>query len=653
MKNNKYNKKKVAVAQIETKQRSEKLRNNTILGFILALTFFLFIKVQNFQFVNWDDNSYIQSNMMIRDFSLAGLAKIFSTPVIGMYNPLAFLVYTFIYKFWGMNSGAFHMFNLFFHLVATIAAFRFILELTRRYEAAAIVALFFAVHPMHVSIVTWVSELKTSLYCIFYFYAMVSYIRYVRNDYRVRNLLYTGLLFVLALLSKPSAVTLPPMLFLLDYYLSRKMDKRLFLEKIPFFALSLFFGILTILTHVEAEDSIFEANHNYSLINNILVSNYSIVFYINKLFAPLELCTIYPYPANTEFLPFKYYFSILVIPFLCWLVYKAGKFRKEMIFGLLYFLIAISVLLRIVPSGFFRASNVYSYMSYTGLFFIVAQFFVYVVDNRFSFSNKIKTYVITLVVVLAAFYTWRATIRIAVWENSITLFNDIILKKPTLALAWNNRALSKLDLGDVAGAVADLNKSIELDPNYAVARNNRAKIFVDFKEYDAALNDLTIALKLDTDYAEAFINRGNVNFYQQKMDQALADYNMAIKCNPDIEVVYKNRSKIEVERKEYDKALADLNKAISLNPDYVDAYIDKGNLMIAQSKYNEAIVEYNSAIRINPNSRDAYNNRSYTKMLLGDTLSASQDAAKAASLTAQMQQGTAESPPASFSSSLR
>ncbi len=635
MKKEKYAKKKNSVTTAKTGFVSEKMRNTVILGLIVVGTFFLFIQVRSFQFVNWDDNSYIQGNFLIRDISWVGLKNIFSTPVIGMYNPLPFVVYAIEYKFWGLDAGVYHLFNLIFHLLATIAAFMFIYELTKRYEAATIVALFFAIHPMHVSVVTWVSELKTSMEALFYFASLTCYIRYIRSSYQIKYLYYTGLLFLLALLSKPSAVTLAPMLCLLDYYLSRKIDRKLILEKIPFFAIALFFGILTIVTHVEAEDSIFESNNSYSLINNILVSNYSVVFYINKLFAPFNLCTIYPYPRNLPVMHFKYYFSMLIIPFIIWLLYRSKSFKKEMVFGLLYFIIAISVTLRIVPSGFFRASNVYTYMSYTGLFFIVAQFFIYIKDHRFQYAFKVKKYAMPLLVVIAVVYTWQSVIRIAIWENSITLFNDIIEKKPKLALAYNNRGLSKLDLGDVTGAMADLTKSIELDSNYAIARNNRGKILVDAKAYDAALKDLNMAIKLDTDYAEAYINRGNVMFNKQKYDEAMSDYNLAIRFNPNIEVAYKNRATIKSMRKNYADALKDLEKAIALNPDYEDAFIDKGNIMFNTGKYEEAIKNYNAALRINPSSKNAYNNRSVAEMVLKDTLDAREDAQKAAELATQ------------------
>ncbi len=332
-------------------------RNKIILVLILVFALGLFAKATKFYFVTWDDPQYLIDNNIIRDLSFRGLINIFTQPVIGMYNPLTFLVYSLIYKFFGLDPNAYHFLNVMLHLLATIIAFQFIFKLTKRYETAAIVALLFAIHPMHVSVAVWVSQTKTSLCTIFYFSALISYLDYVNNNYKIKSLFYVGLFFILAVLSKPDAVTIAPVLFLLDYYLARKLDKKLFFEKIPFFILSLFFGVLTIVTHANEGDSIFNINQDYSMVNNFLIANYSIVFYIEKLFLPLNLSTIYPYPDSAAALPLKYYLFIPVIPLLLLLVYKAGKFRKELIFGILFFVFSISVLIRIIPSGAFMSAN--------------------------------------------------------------------------------------------------------------------------------------------------------------------------------------------------------------------------------------------------------------------------------------------------------
>jgi tetratricopeptide (TPR) repeat protein len=417
---------------------------------------------------------------------------------------------------------------------------------------------------MHISVVTWISQTKTSIFLIFYFLALGKYLKYINSGFKIKYLIYAGLLMILSALSKPTAVTLAPILLLLDYYLSRKFDKRLIIEKIPFFAIAIFFGILTLLTHSQAEDSIFDVNQDYSLINNILVSNYSIVFYINKLFFPFNLCTIYPYPENTNFLPLRYYLSLPIIPIILFLIYKAGNFRKEMIFGILFFVIAISVLIRIIPSGFFRAANRYTYLSYTGLFLIIGQYIVYVIDNKFSYSRKIKGSLIALFCLYIVMLSVLTFQRIDVWQNSITLFDDIIRKKPKLVIAYNNRAIAKKDIGDYEGAIADFSKSIEIDPKYAPAFNNRGEIKRLLKDDKAALNDYNEAIRLNPKYVEAYNNRGIVLYNQGKLSEAMVDYNTAISLNSKNGATYNNRAIVKFIQKDTLGALEDWKKAKEL-----------------------------------------------------------------------------------------
>ncbi|MDP1726473.1 MAG: tetratricopeptide repeat protein [Bacteroidota bacterium] len=535
--------KKIRVSEkqpVSLVQSNERL-NHFILALIVIFTVFLFAKSIFYQFVFWDDTYYVVENSLIMDLSPRGLVNIFTTPVLGMYNPIPFLVYAIEHAIWGLNPKVFHFFNILFHLIAAIVLYKFILRLTKRYETAAIVTLLFAIHPMHVGVVAWVSQTKTSIYFIFYILALSKYLRYIQDNYKIKNLVYVGIFFILSALSKPSAVTLAPMLFLFDYYLGRKLDKRLIIEKIPFFMISVFFGILTLMTHGESNDSIFNVNLNYSFINNLLIANYSVVFYINKFFVPIDLSAIYPYPDNTTYLPLKYYLSLFVIPTILWLVYKSGKFRKEMIFGLLFFSISISVLIRLVPTGFFSVANRYSYLSYTGLFFIIGQFFTYMLDNKFSISAKTKSYLYATFFSFVVFFSYRTTIRVSKWENSITLFDDVIKKSQKIPIAYNNRALAKLNNGDNWGA----------------------------------LNDFSLALKLDTAYTEAYLNRGLINYNLGKLDEAMADYNKSLTFNPKLGAAFFNRALVKMKRKDKKGALEDLKIADSLDINEAENLIEQ------------------------------------------------------------------------------
>lgn len=555
IKKNRNNKKPVLQVQAIEKPRS--YQNYIIITLISLYTILLFSKSINFEFVNYDDTYYVLENQLIRDFSFEGLKNIFTTPVLGMYNPLPFLVYAIEHRLWGLDPKMFHFFNILFHLLGAVVLYRFIFKLTGRFETASIVALLFAIHPMHVGVVTWVSQTKTSLYFIFYMLALTQYLKYVKEGFQIRHLIYVGLFFVLSALSKPSAVTLAPMLFLLDYYLARKLDRRIFIEKIPVFILAAFFGLLTLFTHSETNDTIFNINHNYSLINNILISNYSVVFYINKLFFPLELSAIYPYPDNTAFLPFKYYFSMLVIPVILLLIYKAGNFRKEMVFGLLFFSISVSVLIRFVPSGFFSVANRYTYLSYTGLFFIIAQYFTYQLDNKFAHAYLLKKYLFSALALFIIFISYRTTIRVSKWQNSITLFDDVIKKSQKVPIAYNNRALAKLQKGDPDGAFADF----------------------------------SLALKLDTSYTEAYVNRGLINYNNGKYDEALNDYNKSLKLNPALGAAYFNRALVKMKKEDRMGTMEDLRMADSLEITQAKALIEQLTAILNASNSNADMQE--------------------------------------------------------------
>lgn len=527
----------------------------------LMFTVLLFSDSITFHFTNWDDMDYVLNNALIRDLSPIGIYKIFTTPVLGMYNPIPFVVYTITFKIDGLNPKYFHLMNILLHLLATVAVYHFIFKLCQRFLTAFLVALLFAIHPMHVSVVTWVAESKTSLEMIFYFWGLYSYIRYTETGYKVKQLLVPLVLLTLACLSKPSAVTFSPMLFLIDYYKGRKLDKQLILEKVPFFIVSLIFGILTLLTHSQSGDSIFEVNRQYSLGQNLLVSNYAFVFYIEKLFWPLNLSTIYPYPDSTQPFPLKYYLALPVLPLLVLLVVKSGRYRKDMIFGMVFFLIAISVLLRIVPSGFFGMANHYTYLSYTGFFFILAQFITNITESVNTFKPAVKKYTLMLLVLYLIFCSWRTTIRIQVWQNTITLFNDIIAKNPDFVMAYNQRAIGKRDIKDYPGSFSDLNKAIELDPGYTQAYINRGLFKGEIKQYDEGVKDLSRAIEIDSTSTNAYCNRGKLYLEMSQAKLAFDDFSKAIENDSTNGAAYFNRALIKISWRDTTGAIADWKHA--------------------------------------------------------------------------------------------
>ena len=215
---------------------------------ILVLTFISFFPSLKGDFMQtWDDEKYVTANPVIRELNAGTIRQMFTRPVNGTYVPLPLLTYAVNYKLSGDSPMPFHATSLFFHLLSTLLVFMILRLLNIDLLYAAFGALLFGIHPMRIESVAWISERKDVMYGFFYLAAVFAYIRYLNDPARrPKLLLYSILLFLGALLSKIEAVTLPLTLLLVDYILKRPYSIRLLKEKIPYFALSLFFGLLGI-----------------------------------------------------------------------------------------------------------------------------------------------------------------------------------------------------------------------------------------------------------------------------------------------------------------------------------------------------------------------------------------------------------------------
>ncbi len=205
-------------------------------------------------------------------------------------------------------------------------------------------------------------------------------------------------------------------------------------------------------------------------------------------------------------------------------------------------------MLRVIPSGQFGMSNVYSYLSYTGLFFIIGQFVVYVLDNKISFSENAKKYIVVFLCVFVIFCSWRTIHRVKVWENSITLFDDVVKKYPNMAMGYNQRASAKAELNkDYTGAIDDLNKAIELDPSSFNYINNRGLYKTELGLFDEALVDINAAIKLNPSNAMAYNNRGRIYLNYKNYIEAKKNFDSAIKFDTNYNAAYFNRGQLNLE----------------------------------------------------------------------------------------------------------
>ena len=218
---------------------------------IVSMTAIVYYPSLNNGFINWDDNEYVGANMNIRSISWENIKDNFTSPYYGNYIPFTTLTYAVEYRLAKLNPRAYHATNLILHLFNCMLVFWFIYLFCGKEYVALIVALLFGIHPLHVESVAWVSERKDVLYSFFFLSSLISYTRYLKEK-KVSYWSLSLLLFAASCLSKPMAVTLPLVLFLIDYLLHQKVEIKTLLLKIPFISISLIFGIISLLTQYGA-----------------------------------------------------------------------------------------------------------------------------------------------------------------------------------------------------------------------------------------------------------------------------------------------------------------------------------------------------------------------------------------------------------------
>ena len=567
---------------------------------ILLLSFIIYLSVLKNGFV-WDDIKYIINNNLIKNLSWKGIIAIFSNFSNGSYAPLTDLINAVQYKISGLNPAAFHFGSLIFHLINVVLVFWFIRLLCNKWNVAAIAALFFGIHPMQVESVAWASG-GSNLFCAAFFLgSLIAYLFYLRRNLK-RYYFVSFILFILSLLSKAVAAVLPIVLLLIDYYKDRKITVKIFLEKSPFLILSLGVGILTLLLKNQAGSMTYLTT--FSFPQRVIFASYGFVTYLFKLLLPLNLSAFYPYPiTNAEAIPTINYTYLFILIGLAAFIFYSTRFSKKIFFGIGFFAITISLLLQLLPVGGAIMADRYSYVPAIGIFFIAGE--------GFSLLWGKKMILITVIVLSAftVFFSVKTYFRCSIWNNDMTLWNDVINQYQTIPFAYYNRGIVYMNEKKYDQALYDYSKAIALNPNYPEPYYNRGIVFMNEKRYDQALDDFSKAIKFNPKFIQAYINRGIVFMKEGKYLQAINDCNKAIELNPNNAEAYYNRGSVFMNSKKYDQALDDFSKAIAQNSNYVEAFINRGVVLMNENKYDQALDDFNNAIALNPNFIEAFINR--------------------------------------------
>lgn len=565
---------------------------------IIVLGYYIFNTVTNFDFiVVWDDDWYVLNNEHIRQFNWTSIKKYFTSYYFANYHPLTTISYSINYYFSKLNPSNYHLTNLLFHFLNIIVVYVFAMKLTRKIYISAFVALIFAIHPMHVESVAWVSERKDVLYSFFFMISLVFYIDYINKVKKLKYYLLSFVFFLMSLLSKSAAVVLPLVFLAIDYFFSRKLDKKLILEKIPFFVLSLIFGLVAI--YSQQVTDIENMPLNYNIPEIIVVPFYALLFYLLKFFVPIDSSVFHYYPLKTgDYLSVWYYLLPIVFVGLMIGLYQIKKYRREIIFGTMFFIITLIMVIQLIPIGSAITAERYTYIPYIGLSITIGIVLNSIMENKNNASSKYIP--IIIVGIFTIWFTVLAKDGVKLWKNGITLFENVT----------------------------------KLNPNMELGFFNKAKAYEHYKDNEAALAGYNEAIKIRPDYPDALLNRGNIKQSLNDAQSALEDYQKAVKFvkEKDAAMLYNSIGFALGNLRRFDEAITNFNKAIKIDPNLAEAYNNRAISYASIGKFELAISDFNVALKFKPNNYVTYINRGMAKIKINDKKGACDDFYKSKSL---------------------
>ncbi len=519
-----------------------------MLAVILVITAACYVPVfdSGKEFVNWDDDVYVERCSLVSSFTIDSIPAIFDTDnhVASNYHPLTILSMGLTHAFIGSDARAFAGVNLLLHMFNTALVFLLVYRLSRgRLWACGLTALWFGIHPMHVESVAWVSQRKDVLYAFFLLLSLLAYVRYV-SDGRSAMLGLAFLAFVASCLAKAMAVPLALVLVLIDYWYGRRFTPRVLAEKLPFLFVAVIIGLLAVSIQSKVAIADFDA---LTMPQRVAFASYGFIMYWVKIIAPFDLVTFYPYPAlqaNGEIASWYFLMPLVALAMLTMpivLLRRAVLARSVFILGMGFFVLFVVLVLQFLQVGDAIMADRYTYVPYIGSFFILAM----AADSLIARFGKPLAGGVVLVSAALVPLTYS---QVSTWAGPESLWSKVIRHHPC-RLASGPTGIRVIDKGA------------------AIAYAGRGSYYFAKARYDEAFEDLKIVEYTALPGAAYYLRLGLL--YGQRGDKqgalrALTTANLQAPNDP--QILY-NRGITLAMLGKTDAALVDLQGALAAASD--------------------------------------------------------------------------------------
>jgi Tfp pilus assembly protein PilF len=578
--------------------------------FLVALvTFVVFLPALRSGFVTWDDDRNFLMNPRYRGMGITELRWMWTTFHMGHYVPLSWMTLGLDYVLWGMNPAGYHLTNLLLHTANTVLLYfvaRRLLPLARGMStddgtldlAAAFAALLFGIHPLRVESVVWITERRDVLSGLFYFLCVLFYLK---SPFDGRRWYWCAVaVFPLALLSKATAVTIPAVLLILNFYPLRRIGgsagwssasaRRVYLELAPFALLAAATSVLSLV-----------ALHPPSQLNatgKIAVSAWSLCFYLWKTLVPTDLAPLYE--MRKVIPPFRWpflvsYAAVIGISAAAWMMRRRWT---GVSIAWLAFVVIVFPMLGVVQNGPQIAADRYTYQAAPVLAILAGAAFA-----QLRWFLPITALATASAMLLAlGVLTWNQT---RVWLTSETLWTRVLEHDSESSIAHTALASLLFANGNVDDAIVHYERSLTLDPAYADGHNNLGVALMRKGRLDEAVAQYQHALELKPAYAEAHTNLGAALARRGDLAGAIEHYEQALAIDHDDADAHVNWGNALVRMGRLDEAIGHYRDALAVRHDDADAHHNWGVALAQQGKLDEAIVQFKEALAIDPTHGEA------------------------------------------------
>ena len=564
--------------------------------FLTATTCLVFGQTVAHDFVNFDDHVYIYDNPLVTGgLTTSGIVGAFTHPHARNWHPLTTISHMLDCQLYGLNAGGHHFTNVALHTIAVLLLFRVLRGTTGALWPSALVAALFAIHPLHVESVAWLSERKDVLSAVLFMLTLAAYVRYAGAP-SIGRYFIVLMIFALGLMSKPMLVTVPFVFLLLDYWPLRRFDKVerfkpgsgitrslnqrpsfLFLEKTPLLVLSGLSCLVTIWAQDQATGSLEQLPFTWRLSNALV----SYIEYVRQIFWPARLGVFYPYPNN----PLSIWKVTLASAFLLTVSAIAIFLRKKrpyVLTGWFWYVGMLVPVIGIVQIGEQGHADRYTYLPQIGLFLLI----VWGVADLANTWHLRREYLWLAATITIAVLSYRAAVQTSFWKNSERLWDHTLSVTSDNDFAHNNLGFLHLRRGELDKAISHFETALKIRSGKSQTRYNLGTALV-------------------------HVNLANALAREGRPEEAIVHYEQAVKLRPDYGDAYYNFGSVLFQQGRIDDAIAQWQKALAIQPNDAAGHTSLGNAFLQKGWLEKAIVHYQRAVEIDPSEVSARNNRAW------------------------------------------